>query len=81
VYKTGVTHYFNISKARMELGYRPSVQNDMDSVVKWYLERGYHRCENHRAANLDSHSSCLLLLLLLLLIFLLLMFACGNVTL
>jgi nucleoside-diphosphate-sugar epimerase len=43
VYKTGVTHYFSIDKARHDLGYHPIVQNDMASVVKWYIEQGYHK--------------------------------------
>ena len=43
VYKTGVTHYFSNQKARRDLGYEPTVQNDMESVVRWYKERGYGR--------------------------------------
>jgi len=65
VYKTGVTHYFNISKARRELGYYPSVQNDMDTVLKWYLERGYHKNAN-RNTKLDTYVSSLFFLLVLL---------------
>lgn len=29
VYKTGVTHYFSIQKARQELGYKPTKQNEI----------------------------------------------------
>lgn len=43
VFKTGITHYFSIDKAKKHLGYKPSVQNDMNSVVQWYKERGYGR--------------------------------------
>lgn len=43
VYKTGVTHYFNISKARTHLGYTPTVQNDINTVLQWYKERGYKK--------------------------------------
>lgn len=41
VYKTGVTHYFKIEKAKQHLGYKPLVQNDITSVLRWYKERGF----------------------------------------
>jgi type IV secretory pathway component VirB8 len=54
VYKTGVTHYFNIDKARRELGYQPTVQNDLTSVVRWYVERGRHRNRQQNKSQLLS---------------------------
>lgn len=40
VYKTSVTHYFSTAKARRELGYIPTVQNDMSGVVQYYKNLG-----------------------------------------
>ncbi|KAL1007471.1 hypothetical protein UPYG_G00087240 [Umbra pygmaea] len=42
VYKTGVTHYFSIAKARAELGYEPQVYN-LEEVVQWFKSRGHGR--------------------------------------
>ena len=39
VYKTGVTHYFNINKSRSHFGYDPQPR-DLSGVVRWYTERG-----------------------------------------
>lgn len=41
VYKTGVTHYFNNGKAKRELGYQPTIQNEMDPVVEWFKSKGH----------------------------------------
>ena len=41
VYKTGVTHYFSVEKARKDLGYNPTVQNDLSGVVKHYRAAGH----------------------------------------
>ncbi|KAG7473479.1 hypothetical protein MATL_G00096230 [Megalops atlanticus] len=35
VYKTGVTHYFSLEKAKAELGYEPQEYN-LDEVVQWF---------------------------------------------
>ncbi|XP_046567960.1 short-chain dehydrogenase/reductase family 42E member 1-like [Haliotis rubra] len=45
VYKTGVTHTFSIAKAHSQLGYSPTVQNDMTEVVRYYQKMGrvYHK--------------------------------------
>ncbi|XP_067671145.1 short-chain dehydrogenase/reductase family 42E member 1-like [Haliotis asinina] len=45
VYKTGVTHTFSIAKAHRQLGYSPTVQNDMSGVVRYYQKMGrvYHK--------------------------------------
>lgn len=40
VYKTGVTHYFSIKKARAELGYSPK-EYDLGEVVEWFRSRGH----------------------------------------
>ncbi|KAG8001376.1 Short-chain dehydrogenase/reductase family 42E member 1 [Nibea albiflora] len=49
VYKTGVTHYFSMEKAKVELGYEPQEHN-LDEVVQWFRSRGHGR---------KSHSSFL----------------------
>ena len=43
VYKTGVTHYFSIEKAKKELGYNPTIQNDMSEVVQYYIQAGHKK--------------------------------------
>uniref|UniRef100_A0A672Q7L1 Short chain dehydrogenase/reductase family 42E, member 1 n=1 Tax=Sinocyclocheilus grahami TaxID=75366 RepID=A0A672Q7L1_SINGR len=40
VYKTGVTHYFSMRKAREELGYEPKLC-DLEDVVQWFRGRGH----------------------------------------
>ncbi|XP_067451312.1 short-chain dehydrogenase/reductase family 42E member 1 [Thunnus thynnus] len=40
VYKTGVTHYFSMAKAKAELGYDPQKHN-LDEVVQWFRSRGH----------------------------------------
>lgn len=40
VYKTGVTHYFSMRKAREELGYEPKLY-DLEDVVQWFRARGH----------------------------------------
>lgn len=40
VYKTGVTHYFSMAKAKAELGYEPKEHN-LDEVVQWFRCRGH----------------------------------------
>jgi len=40
VYKTGVTHYFSMAKAKRELGYEPQEHN-LDEVVQWFRSRGH----------------------------------------
>ncbi|XP_072551275.1 short-chain dehydrogenase/reductase family 42E member 1 [Salminus brasiliensis] len=42
VYKTGVTHYFSMDKARAELGYNPR-EYDLKEVVEWFRSRGHGR--------------------------------------
>ncbi|XP_069758321.1 short-chain dehydrogenase/reductase family 42E member 1 isoform X2 [Narcine bancroftii] len=40
VYKTGVTHYFSIQKARKELGYNPQ-EHSLKEIVEWFKARGH----------------------------------------
>ncbi|XP_029986945.1 short-chain dehydrogenase/reductase family 42E member 1 isoform X1 [Sphaeramia orbicularis] len=40
VYKTGVTHYFSMNKAKADLGYEPQEHN-LDEVVQWFRSRGH----------------------------------------
>lgn len=47
VYKTGVTHYFSMAKAKTELGYEPQEFN-LDEVVQWFRSRG-HGKKSHRS--------------------------------
>ncbi|XP_059927675.1 short-chain dehydrogenase/reductase family 42E member 1-like [Gadus macrocephalus] len=42
VYKTGVTHYFSLAKARAQLGYEPR-EYDLAEVVQWFRSRGHGR--------------------------------------
>ncbi|CAL8349956.1 unnamed protein product [Merluccius merluccius] len=42
VYKTGVTHYFSMAKAKAELRYEPR-EHDLDEVVQWFVSRGHGR--------------------------------------
>lgn len=42
VYKTGVTHYFSLEKARKELGYEPQAF-DLQEVVEWFKAHGHGR--------------------------------------
>ncbi|XP_062474296.1 short-chain dehydrogenase/reductase family 42E member 1 [Pezoporus occidentalis] len=39
VYKTGVTHYFSMEKARKELGYEPQ-QYSLNEVIEWFRSQG-----------------------------------------
>ncbi|XP_077166608.1 short-chain dehydrogenase/reductase family 42E member 1 [Paroedura picta] len=40
VYKTGVTHYFSLKKAKEELGYEPE-QYSLTEAVEWFKARGH----------------------------------------
>ncbi|XP_041362475.1 short-chain dehydrogenase/reductase family 42E member 1-like isoform X2 [Gigantopelta aegis] len=48
VHKTGVTHTFSIEKARKELGYEPTIQNDMSDVVRYYQRTGHVKQKSER---------------------------------
>ena len=40
VFKTGVTHYFSIERAKRDFGYNPEPKT-LDGVVQWFRERGH----------------------------------------
>ncbi|XP_053465427.1 short-chain dehydrogenase/reductase family 42E member 1 isoform X2 [Nycticebus coucang] len=42
VYKTGVTHYFSLEKARKELGYEAQPY-DLQEIVEWFQAHGHGR--------------------------------------
>ncbi|XP_066292539.1 short-chain dehydrogenase/reductase family 42E member 1-like [Branchiostoma lanceolatum] len=48
VYKTGVTHYFNLGKAKRELGYEPAAY-DLSEVVQWFKDRGHGKAKGQSA--------------------------------
>ncbi|KAH9494409.1 hypothetical protein Btru_021867 [Bulinus truncatus] len=48
VYKTGTTHYFSIERAAQDLGYVPTVQNDLSGVVAYYRKLG--RVNGHQSS-------------------------------
>ncbi|XP_042338745.1 short-chain dehydrogenase/reductase family 42E member 1 isoform X2 [Plectropomus leopardus] len=45
VYKTGVTHYFSMAKAKAELSYEPQ-EYTLDEVVQWFRSRGHGKKSN-----------------------------------
>lgn len=47
VYKTGVTHYFSMAKAKAELDYEPKEHN-LDEVVQWFIRRGHGKSSRGR---------------------------------
>ncbi|XP_055992799.1 short-chain dehydrogenase/reductase family 42E member 1 [Sorex fumeus] len=63
VYKTGVTHYFSLEKARKELGYEAQPR-DLQDVVAWFRVRGHGRSPGDGAEECVCHWLLLLLLLL-----------------
>ncbi|XP_074648240.1 short-chain dehydrogenase/reductase family 42E member 1-like [Tubulanus polymorphus] len=67
VYKTGITHYFSIEKARSELGYNPTKQNAMDEVLQYYIEQGRFKKPQSRGMRLlvDVILACVFASLLL----------------
>ena len=55
VYKTGVTHYFSIERARRDFGYDPEPKT-MDGVVEWFREKG-HGCLSEEGKDRARKSS------------------------
>uniref|UniRef100_H0XXV2 3-beta hydroxysteroid dehydrogenase/isomerase domain-containing protein n=1 Tax=Otolemur garnettii TaxID=30611 RepID=H0XXV2_OTOGA len=49
VYKTGVTHYFSLEKARKELGYEAQPY-DLQEVVEWFEAHGHGRSPDSRVS-------------------------------
>ncbi|XP_065826747.1 short-chain dehydrogenase/reductase family 42E member 1-like [Oscarella lobularis] len=47
VYKTGVTHYFSIDKAKRELGYKPE-HHSLEGVVEYFRTKGHGHTKKRR---------------------------------
>ncbi|NXA45543.1 D42E1 reductase, partial [Nothocercus julius] len=67
VYKTGVTHYFSMEKARKELGYKPQ-QFNLNEVVEWFRCRGCGAKPRPYTMNCILRDGGLVLLLIALLV-------------
>ncbi|XP_036896214.1 short-chain dehydrogenase/reductase family 42E member 1 [Sturnira hondurensis] len=64
VYKTGVTHYFSLEKAKKELGYEAQ-PFDLQEVVKWFQAHGHGRRPGSRdSENLICNGLLVLLLVI-----------------
>ncbi|XP_012585892.1 PREDICTED: short-chain dehydrogenase/reductase family 42E member 1 isoform X2 [Condylura cristata] len=67
VYKTGVTHYFSLEKARRELGYEAQ-SFDLQEVVEWFKAHGHGRSPStHDLEPLVCSGLCFLLLVIVVL--------------
>ncbi|CAD5123759.1 unnamed protein product [Dimorphilus gyrociliatus] len=64
VYKTGVSHYFSIEKAKRDLNYQPVRQNDVQSMAEWFKSRGYYRKKQ------KSHIGYYIMLCIMIILFL-----------
>ncbi|KAF6079358.1 short chain dehydrogenase/reductase family 42E, member 1 [Phyllostomus discolor] len=64
VYKTGVTHYFSLEKAKKELGYEAQ-PFDLQEVVKWFQDRGHGRSPGSRDSECLICNGLLVLLLVI----------------
>ncbi|XP_034975237.2 short-chain dehydrogenase/reductase family 42E member 1 isoform X2 [Zootoca vivipara] len=52
VYKTGVSHYFSLEKAKRELGYAPC-PHSIEESVEWFKSHGYvHKSRSYTAKHL-----------------------------
>ncbi|XP_078318967.1 short-chain dehydrogenase/reductase family 42E member 1-like [Crassostrea virginica] len=49
VYKSGVTHYFSIKKATRDLGYHPTVQNELSDVLEEYIHKGFKKTKKKQS--------------------------------
>ncbi|XP_061175735.1 short-chain dehydrogenase/reductase family 42E member 1-like [Saccostrea echinata] len=50
VYKSGVTHYFSIKKASRDLGYKPTIQNEISDVLEEYIQKGFKKRKRKQSA-------------------------------
>ena len=75
VYKTGVTHYFSTEAASRDLGYRPTVQNDLSGVVTFYRKLG--RVKGHQSSTLVYYAVNMIIIFL---IYTVIMFLLPRVT-
>ncbi|XP_055477171.1 short-chain dehydrogenase/reductase family 42E member 1 isoform X1 [Psammomys obesus] len=64
VYKTGVTHYFSLEKAKKELGYTPQ-SFDLQEVVEWFKAHGHGRRSGGQDSRFILWDAILVLLLAL----------------
>lgn len=64
VYKTGVTHYFSLEKAKKELGYEPQLF-DLQEVVDWFRAHGHGRSPGNGDSTFLLWNGLLILLLVL----------------
>jgi nucleoside-diphosphate-sugar epimerase len=64
VYKTGVTHYFSIEKAKKELGYKAQ-PFDLQEVVEWFIAHGHGRSSGSRDSECLVWDVLLILLLVI----------------
>lgn len=62
VYKTGITHYFSLQKAKKELGYEAQ-PFDLQEVVEWFKARGHGRSPGSRDFECPIWDRLLILLL------------------
>lgn len=56
VFKTGVTHYFSIERAKRDFGYEPEART-LDGVVQWFRERGHGRLMPTLSAQTDKEAT------------------------
>jgi hypothetical protein len=59
VFKSGVTHFFRMDKAKTLLGYKPHAY-PRDDILAWFIERGHGKIGKKGAAT--RHKALLLLL-------------------
>lgn len=64
VYKTGVTHYFSLEKAKRELGYEAQ-PFDLHEVVEWFKARGHGRSPGRRGSECLVWNGLLVVLLVM----------------
>ncbi|XP_037372123.1 short-chain dehydrogenase/reductase family 42E member 1 isoform X2 [Talpa occidentalis] len=64
VYKTGVTHYFSLEKARKELGYEAQAF-DLQEVVEWFKAHGHGKSPGTRDSQPLVHNGLFVLFLVI----------------
>ncbi|XP_048210681.1 LOW QUALITY PROTEIN: short-chain dehydrogenase/reductase family 42E member 1 [Perognathus longimembris pacificus] len=64
VYKSGITHYFSLEKAKKELGYEARAY-DLRETVEWFKARGHGRRPEHEGLRYLLWDGLLVLLLVL----------------
>lgn len=66
VYKTAVTHYFSLEKAKKELGYEPQLF-DLQEVVEWFKAHGHGKVPGNQNCKLVRNGLLFLLLAIVIL--------------